>query len=278
MPQFQPETAQALPPGTVAILGIPWDKSSTYMRGPAQAPDKVREQLYGGSANLCTESGIDLGDREDFTDLGDLKLGADTVAQEAIETVSSQLLERGVRILSIGGDHSVTAPLVAAHAKFYPDLEILHFDAHPDLYDEYEGDRFANACPFARIMEAGHARRLVQVGIRTMNPHQRAQAERFGVEVVEMKDFDVSKTIRFEGPVYLSFDIDVLDPAFAPGVSHFEPGGMTTRDALSVIQAFEGNLVGADIVEINPKRDPSGLTAMVGAKVLKELAGRLLAG
>ena len=278
MPQFQPETAKALPSGTVAVLGIPWDKSSTYMRGPAQAPDKVREQLYGGSANLCTESGIDLGDREDFTDLGDLKLGADTDAQEAIETGASQLLERGIRLLSIGGDHSVTEPLVAAHAKFYPDLEILHFDAHPDLYDEYEGDRFANACPFARIMEAGHARRLVQVGIRTMNPHQRAQAERFGVEVVEMKDFDVSKTIRFEGPVYLSFDIDVLDPAFAPGVSHFEPGGMATRDALSVIQAFEGNLVGADIVEINPKRDPSGLTAMVGAKVLKELAGRLLAG
>lgn len=109
-----------------------------------------------------------------------------------------------------------------------------------------------------------------------MNPHQRAQAERFGVEVMEMKDFDVSKTIRFEGPVYLSFDVDVLDPAFAPGVSHFEPGGMTTRDALSVIQALEGNLVGADIVEINPDRDPLGITAMVGAKMLKELAGRLL--
>jgi arginase family enzyme len=109
-----------------------------------------------------------------------------------------------------------------------------------------------------------------------MNPHQRAQAERFGVEVTEMKDFDVSQAIRFEGPVYLSFDIDVLDPAFAPGVSHLEPGGMTTRDALSIIQSFEGKLVGADIVEINPDRDPLGITAMVGAKLLKELAGRLL--
>ncbi len=277
MPQYQPETAKALPPGSVAVLGVPWDNGSTFMRGPAQAPDAVREQLYGGSANLCTESGIDLSDRKDFTDLGDLNLDADADVQQAIETGASQSLERGAQLISIGGDHSVTAPLVAAHSKIYPDLEILHFDAHPDLYDEYEGDRYANACPFARIMEAGHARRLVQVGIRTMNPHQRAQAERFGVEVVEMKDFDMSQRFSFEGPVYLSFDIDVLDPAFAPGVSHFEPGGMTTRDALSVIQSFEGNLVGADIVEINPDRDRSGMTAMVGAKVLKELAGRLLA-
>ena len=165
---------------------------------------------------------------------------------------------------------------MAAYADTFPDLEILHFDAHPDLYDDYEGDRYANACPFARIMEAGQARRLVQVGIRTMNPHQRAQAERFGVEVLEMRDFDPARRLRFDGPVYLSFDIDVLDPAFAPGVSHREPGGMSTRDALRVIQGFEGRLVGADIVEINPQRDPTGRTAMVGAKVLKELAGRLL--
>ena len=87
---------------------------------------------------------------------------------------------------------------------------------------------------------------------------------------------DPARRLRFDGPVYLSFDIDVLDPAFAPGVSHVEPGGMSTRDALRVIQSFEGRLVGADIVELNPQRDPSGMTAMVGAKVLKELAGRML--
>lgn len=264
------------PPGAVALLGVPWDAGSTFMRGPAQAPEKVRQQLYGGSANLCTEGGYDLDSPGDFTDLGDLQLAHKSTARQDIETRATELLERGIGLISVGGDHSVTYPLVAAHAKRYPNLEILHFDAHPDLYDEYEGDRFANACPFARIMEAGLASRLVQVGIRTMNPHQRAQADRFDVEVIEMKDFDLSQKIRFEGPVYLSFDIDVLDPAFAPGVSHFEPGGMSTREALSVIQNFKGNLVGADIVEINPERDPSGMTAMVGAKVLKEIAGRLL--
>lgn len=276
MPRFQPERLQELAPGTVAVLGVPWDEGSTFMRGPSGAPRAIRAQLHGGSANLCTEAGLDLGRQAKFVDLGDLDLGHGEATRLEIESRVSEMLERGARVLSIGGDHAVTAPLVAAHAKTHPDLEILHFDAHPDLYDEYEGDRYANACPFARIMEAGHARRLVQVGIRTMNPHQRAQAERFGVEVVEMRDFDPARRLRFDGPVYLSFDIDVLDPAFAPGVSHVEPGGMTTRDALRVIQSFAGRLVGADIVEINPERDATGMTAMVGAKVLKELAGRML--
>lgn len=276
MPRFQLERLDELAAGTVAVLGVPWDEGSTFMRGPSGAPRAIRAQLHGGSANLCTEAGLDLGRQAKFVDLGDLDLGHGEAARLEIESRVSEMLERGARVLSIGGDHAVTAPLVAAHAKTYADLEILHFDAHPDLYDEYEGDRYANACPFARIMEAGHARRLVQVGIRTMNPHQRAQAERFGVEVVEMRDFDPARRLRFDGPVYLSFDIDVLDPAFAPGVSHVEPGGMTTRDALRVIQSFAGRLVGADIVEINPERDATGMTAMVGAKVLKELAGRML--
>lgn len=276
MPQYHREKAQDLAPGTLALLGVPWDEGSSFMRGPAGAPAIIREQLYSGSANLCTESGIDLAEQDRFIDLGDLDLGRGEEARREIESSVADLLGRGARILSMGGDHAVTAPLVAAHSNYFPGLEILHFDAHPDLYDEYDGNRYSNACPFARIMEAGHARRLVQVGIRTMNPHQRAQADRFGVEVVEMKDFDAMQPFRFNGPVYLSFDMDVLDPAYAPGVSHFEPGGMSTRDALRVIQGFEGQLVGADIVEFNPERDKSGMTAMVGAKVLKEIAGRML--
>lgn len=276
MAYFQSESLQGLPPGTVGLLGVPWDEGSTFMRGPAGAPEKIREQLYSGSANLCTEAGIDLGSHAGFVDLGDLQPGHGEAARREIEMRAGKLLERGLRVLSIGGDHAVTAPLLAAHAKVYPDIEILHFDAHPDLYDEYDGDPYANACPFARIMEAGHAKRLVQVGIRTMNPHQRKQADRFGVEVIEMKDFDAVRRLRFNGPVYLSFDIDVLDPAFAPGVSHYEPGGMSTRDALGVIQNFEGRLVGADLVEFNPERDTSGMTAMVGAKLLKEIAARLI--
>jgi len=153
---------------------------------------------------------------------------------------------------------------------------ILQLDAHPDLYDELDGNRYSHACPFARIMEDELATRLVQVGIRTMTPHQREQAKRFGVEVVEMRNWHSGMAFRFEDPVYISLDMDCLDPAFAPGVSHHEPGGFSTRDVLEIIQGLRGNIVGADIVEFNPERDPGGVTAMVAAKFLKELLARML--
>ena len=153
---------------------------------------------------------------------------------------------------------------------------MLHLDAHPDLYDEFEGDRLSNACPFARIMEEGRVRRLVQVGIRTMNAPQRAQAERFGVEVVEMKAWRPDLSVPAEGPVYVSLDLDVLDPAFAPGVSHPEPGGLSTREVIGSCSGLRGPVVGADLVELNPARDPTGATARVAAKLAKELLARLL--
>src|ERR1700757_1626824 len=123
-------------------------------------------------------------------------------------------------------------------------------------------------------MEAGLAKRLVQVGIRTLNRHQREQAERFGVEVVEMRGLPAYEKLKAAGPVYITFDMDVLDPAFAPGVSHREPGGMSVREAIAHLHAIEGKIVGADLVEYNPKQDISALTAGVAAKILKEIMGK----
>ena len=125
-------------------------------------------------------------------------------------------------------------------------------------------------------MEEGLADRLVQVGIRTATGHQREQIVRFDVEAVEMKDFRDDLTIEFDTPVYISFDIDGLDPAFAPGVSHREPGGLSTRQALNVIQRLKAGVVGADLVEFNPRMDSTGVTAMVCAKLLKEIAAKML--
>lgn len=125
-------------------------------------------------------------------------------------------------------------------------------------------------------MEEGLARRLIQVGIRTMNRHQRDQADRLGVEVIEMSDWLAGSRPRTEGKVYLSVDLDGLDPAYAPGVSHREPGGLTTREVLDLIQRLEGDLVAADVVEYNPRQDVSGLTATVAAKIVKEVAGRMM--
>lgn len=167
----------------------------------------------------------------------------------------------------------------ACHQKF-PELSVIHFDAHPDLYSEYDGNPYSHACPFARIMESQLAKVLVQVGIRCMNSIHRAQTQRYGVKVHEIKDgipgVGGNPALSLDGPVYLSFDIDVLDPAFVPGTSHWEPAGMSVREAISCLHSLNAHIVAADIVEFNPVRDNSGLTAMVCAKLVKEIAGKML--
>jgi agmatinase len=195
-----------------------------------------------------------------------------------IESAVGELLDQGQATVCLGGDHSITYPIVRAFGKRFTDLTLVHFDAHPDLYEEFDGNRYSHACPFARIMEERCVKRLIQVGIRTMNTHQRKQADRFGVEVIEMRELPALERLKLAGPVYISFDIDVLDPAFAPGISHREPGGMSVREAIAHLHAIQGDIVGADIVEYNPKQDVSQLTAMVCAKILKEILGKMIAG
>jgi arginase len=264
-------------PGLPTLVGIPFDAYSSYLRGAGDAPPKIREALHCEASNSWTEMGVDLGAAGVYEDAGDLAL-QETDAFPAIEDGVSRLIAEGKRPVLLGGDHSITYPIVKAFAKRYPELTIFHFDAHPDLYDEFEGNRLSHACPFARIMEAGLAKRLVQVGIRTMVRHQREQAERFGVEVVEMRGLPAYEKLTTSGPVYVTFDMDVLDPACAPGVSHREPGGMTVREAMAHLQAIEGAIVGADVVEYNPVQDVAGMTAIVAAKVVKEILGKMIAG
>lgn len=268
----------ALEPGMVALLGVPTDAHSSFLRGAADAPSHIRAAIESPSANPSTELGLDLGAEPRWVDCGDIALSPGGDDRFDIERAARSIVTRGARVLALGGDHAITYPLVRAHAAAYPSLTILHIDAHGDLYDEFEGDRYSHACPFARVMEERLASRLVQVGIRTLTPHLRAQVARFGVEVVEMKDWIVAALPRLDGNVYVSLDLDGLDPAFAPGVSHYEPGGLSTRDVLTIVQQCGGQLVGADVVELNPSRDPQGITAMVAAKLVKEIAARMLAG
>ena len=263
---------------TVAVVGVPYDEHSSFMKGSAKAPPKIREAFNSDATNPCTESGLDLSKQSNFYDVGDLELKKGMNALGYIEHVYQELLNNQTKVLSLGGDHAVTLPIIRAYEKHYSNLNVLHFDAHPDLYDEFQGNRYSHACPFARIMEEGLIKKLVQVGIRTMTPQQQASADRFKVTVIDMKSLPkgLSK-LRFSGPLYISLDLDALDPAHAPGVSHIEPGGLRTRDIITLIQQIKAPIVGADIVEYNPARDINGMTAMVAAKLLKELADKLLA-
>jgi arginase len=261
---------------TPVLLGVPLDNNSSYLRGAADAPPLIREAFRCDSSNSSTESGSELG-AESVLDAGDLELPADG-AFTAIEDAVRVLLDKDQAPVCLGGDHSITYPILRAFGKRFSELTIVHFDAHPDLYDEFQGNRCSHACPFARIMEEGLAKRLIQIGIRTMNAHQLKQAIRFGVEVLEMRQLPVLDKLKLAGPVYVSFDVDVLDPAFAPGISHREPGGMSVREAISHLHAITGDIVGADVVEYNPKQDVSKLTATVCAKILKEILGKMIAG
>jgi agmatinase len=260
----------------VAILGVPFDENSTFMRGAALGPPHIREALHSSASNLCAENGVNLETDHRWQDLGDLVLGTGLGALEQIEGATAGLLAHGASLVALGGDHSITYPLVRAFAERHQPLTILHLDAHPDLYDVYDGNRYAHACPFARIMEEGLAVRLVQMGIRTMNPHQRAQAERFGVTVIQMQDWPPGVNLELGSPLYLSVDMDVLDPAFAPGVAHQEPGGLSTRELLHIIHSLPAPLVGADIVEVNPLCDQAGITSRAAAKLLKEIVAQML--
>jgi arginase len=268
-PPFPQEKAQ------IGLLGVAYDESSSYLRGPALAPARIRQAFFCDSSNLWTENETFLGAEGLFADVGDIAPSLAEMPAE-VERTAGEIQAAGLKLFAFGGDHSVTYPLVRAAAKRYPELSILHFDAHPDLYDNFENNPSSHASPFARIMESGLVKRLVQVGIRTINGHQREQAKRFGVEVLTMQSWRQVFRLRFETPLYISFDMDCLDPAFAPGVSHHEPGGLSTREALSVIQSLRAPIVAADLVEYNPTRDPSGVTGMVCAKLFKEIVANML--
>jgi len=256
----------------VRLIGLPTDSHSSYLRGAAAGPGAIRAALASDHANKASERGPELGTDIALEDAGDLPLREDAGDPALIRAAIGDAARAGAVPIALGGDHMVTSPIVAALAERHGPLNILHFDAHPDLYDDYEGDPLSHASPFARIMEAGHARRLVQFGIRTLNRHCRAQAARFGVEIVEMRDFAPGRVPIPEAPLYISVDLDGFDPAFAPGVAHHEPGGLSSREFLQVLDRVPGGIVGADIVELNPARDVNGVTATLAAKLVKELA------
>lgn len=258
---------------TPTLVGVPFDATSSFLRGAAAGPTLIRRELASDAGNGVSEALIDLRAPGALADAGDIDVDGDAAAR--ITDALAAVIAGGGRPISLGGDHSITFPIVRAVRALRPELTILQFDAHPDLYDVFDGARLSHACPFARIMENELADRLVQVGIRAMNAHQRAQADRFGVEVIDMRAWSGGARPTVRGPVYVSVDVDGLDPAFAPGVSHREPGGLSVRDVLGVIQTLDGPLVGADVVEYNPSRDVGDLTSHVCAKLVRELASRM---
>lgn len=246
------------------------------MRGPAEAPPLIRSKLKCDAYTECSESGVDIAAEGRIADHGDIEFDGRLDAWQVIEATVAKVLESGDPLICLGGDHAITHPILRAVRRREPQLTILHIDAHPDIYDSYQGNRRSHASPFARIMEEKLADRLIQVGLRSVTAHHREQFERFGVEAVEAARCSEPLRFNLRTPVYISLDMDGIDPAYAPGVSHREPGGLSPRQVIDWILSIDRPIVGADIVEYNPRCDISDLTAGVAAKLLKEIGGMMV--
>jgi arginase len=260
----------------VSLLGVPHDENSSFMRGPAEAPPLIRRELHSDAYSLWSETGTDFGEAGRLVDHGDIQFDAASDPWDRIERNVGRVLESGDPLICLGGDHAITHPIMRAVRRRHPRLTIVHIDAHSDIYDAYQGNPRSHASPFARIMEERLADRLIQVGIRTNNDEHRGQIKRFGVEVIDAVRWGADLRLDITTPVYISMDIDGLDPAYAPGVSHREPGGLSTRQVIDLIHAIDQPIVAADIVEYNPRCDISNLTALVAAKLLKEIGGMMV--
>ena len=258
------------------LIGIPHDDNSSFMRGASEAPPLIRRELYSDVYSSWSETGVDFSAPDRLADHGDIRFDGASDPWSLIEQNVGQALETGDPLICLGGDHAITHPIMRAVRRRHPNLTILHIDAHPDIYHDYQGNPRSHTSPFARIMEERLADRLIQVGLRTVNDHHRDQFKRFGVEVTEAGRCAGNLRFDITTPIYLSMDIDALDPAYAPGVAHREPGGLSTRQVIDLIHTIDRPIVAADIVEYNPRRDISNLTAIVAAKLTKEIAGMMV--
>ncbi len=270
----------------IGLIGIPFDGATTNRPGTRLGPRAVREASTG-TRQINHATGVAPYALAACADLGDVPVNPVDVAVTAlrIETFLQPLVATGIVPLCVGGDHFVTYPVLKALGRDRP-LGLVHIDAHSDTDDsQYDGARLTHGTPFRRAIEDGviDPRRMIQIGIRGSldAADERDWAIHQGVRIVEMEEVCArglpevaaeARAIVGEAPCYLSFDIDVLDPAFAPGTGTPEMGGFTGREALHLVRALRGlDLVGADLVEVSPPLDAAGITALAGATLLFEI-------
>ena len=275
----------------VAILGVPYDGAVSYRSGTRFGPRAIREQslLLWGYNNAQQVAPFT---SRKIVDLGDVDVVPPDIlaTHEQIELAANRVLAAGSKLLSLGGDHSISLPLLRAHAKRHGPVAVIHFDAHPDTWDsEYPGQPYSHGTPFKRAIEEGliDTTAYVQLGIRgpTAGPQDYADALALGARMITLDEFrrrsleDVLQEVRAQvgsRPTYVTLDIDVVDPAFAPGTGTPEVGGLTSYEMLQLVRGLRGvNLVGFDLVEVSPPYDHSNITAILAANLAFEFLSLL---
>lgn len=270
----------------IGLVGIPWDAGTTNRPGPRHGPRQVRDNsaMVRRMHQVFRISPYDIAN---CADLGDCPVNPADVQDglKRIETWFKALTAKGIRPLVGGGDHLCSLPVLRAVGEKRP-VGMIHFDAHTDLYDEYFGGfRYTHGTPFRRAFEEGllDPKRVVQIGIRgsMYDAEDIKYAEKVGVRIIRIEEamekgpqavMAEARRVVGDGPTYVSFDIDMLDPVYAPGTGTPEIGGFTTFQAQQMLRELRGlHIVGADMVEVSPPFDPSGLTAYAGATMMFEI-------
>ena len=255
------------------LFGIPMDSTTSFRPGTRLAPFRIREVSEGiEEYSVYQQKGLA---ELDFFDAGDLIIPFGNVAESIrrVESAARLFLQKNKKTFVMGGEHLVSLPLIKAYHSFFPELMVIQLDAHADLREDYLGERISHATVMRQVTELLGEKRVFQLGIRSGTEEEFAYAERktylytdqFASVIEEVKQ------IIKDRPVYISLDIDVLDPAFAPGTGTPEAGGITSRELLAGLLRFrELNVVGFDLVEISPPYDSSDITSILGAKILRE--------
>jgi len=259
----------------IVLFGAPFDGTVTFRPGSRFAPSVMRADSYG----LETYSPYLDGDIEDSAvyDVGDLELpfGNVSSALDAISSFTQAIFAAGKKPLMIGGEHLVSLPAVSAAFNKYPDLCLIHFDAHTDLRDEYCGEKLSHSSVLRRIWDFLGDERIFQFGIRS-GTREEFEWAALGHTMLHKYDFSgLEKTVKAIGrrSVYLTIDLDVLDPSIFAGTGTPEAGGVTFKELICALQTLRGlNFVGGDVVELAPHYDASGVSTVTACKVLRELA------
>lgn len=270
----------------IGLIGVPFDGGVTNRPGARHGPREVRNQS-SLIRKMNQATGVSPHDICSVADLGDAWVEKPFELENShreIEAYFQRVIEAGVVPVSIGGDHSVTLPIFRALAKDGP-IGMVHFDAHCDTGDDYLGSKFHHGAPFSRAVEEGllDPKRTIQIGIRgSVNDSDVWKfSHDSGMRVIYIEEYlemgykaviEEARKVVGDGPTYISFDVDALDPVYAPGTGTPEVGGYSTLEAQMMIRGLQGlNLIGGDMVEVSPPFDPSGNTALVGATMLFEI-------
>ena len=270
----------------IGLVGIPWDGGTTNRPGPRHAPRQMRDQSSMMRSMHQTTQIVPY-NLANIADLGDCPVNPASVddALARVESYFKKLVTKGIRPLSAGGDHLCSLPILRSVGERKP-VGMIHFDAHTDLYDSYFGGfKYTHGTPFRRAIEDGvlDPKRTIQIGLRgsMYDLDDFEYGEKMGVRLMRIEEamelgpkkvMEIARGIVGEAETYVSFDIDMLDPVYAPGTGTPEVGGFTTFQAQQMLRGLRGlNLVGADVVEVSPPFDASGMTAYAGVTMMFEI-------